>query len=106
MELQGKSKVPSNFMVLPNRESVNGEEFDTSRLLEKVLERNNMLGLANVIEKLQKLDQWVRRRLRVCIWKQWQKISTKQRNLVRLRISKYLDPLGFVTLTQTYQMKH
>lgn len=26
MELQGKSKVPSNFMVLPNRESVNGEE--------------------------------------------------------------------------------
>lgn len=35
--------MPSNSMVLPNRESVKGEEFDTSRLLEKVLERNNML---------------------------------------------------------------
>lgn len=35
--------MPSNSMVLPKRESVKGEEFDTSRLLEKVLERNNML---------------------------------------------------------------
>ena len=43
MELQGKSKVQSNFMVLPNRESVNDETFDTSMLLEEVLERNNML---------------------------------------------------------------
>ena len=43
VELQGKSKVPSNSMVLPNRESVNDEAFDTSRLLEEVLERNNML---------------------------------------------------------------
>ena len=30
-------------MVLPNRESVNDAAFDTSRLLEKVLERDNML---------------------------------------------------------------
>ena len=43
MELQGKSKVPRNSMVLPNRESVNDETFDTSSLLEKVLERDNML---------------------------------------------------------------
>ena len=43
VELQGKPKVPSNSMVLPNRESVNDETFDTSRLLEEVLERNNML---------------------------------------------------------------
>ena len=43
VELQGKSKVQSNSMVLPNRESVNDEIFDTSRLLEEVLERNNML---------------------------------------------------------------
>ena len=59
VELQGKSKVPSNSMVLPNRESVNDEAFDTSRLLEEVLERNNMLlalkrvirGIANISDK-------------------------------------------------------
>ena len=43
VELQGKSKVPSNSMVLPNRERVKEETFDTSSLLEKVLERDNML---------------------------------------------------------------
>ena len=35
VELQGKSKVQSNFMVLPNRESVNDETFDNSMLLEE-----------------------------------------------------------------------
>ena len=43
VELQGKSKVQSNSMVLPNRESVNDGAFDTSMLLEEVLERSNML---------------------------------------------------------------
>ena len=50
VELQGKSKVQSSSMVLPNRESVNGETFDTSRLLEDVLERSNMiLALKRVV---------------------------------------------------------
>ncbi|WP_423220249.1 hypothetical protein [Clostridium beijerinckii] len=35
MELQGKSKVPSNSRVLPNRESVNDSVFHTSRYLKK-----------------------------------------------------------------------
>ncbi|OOM81651.1 hypothetical protein CLPUN_10200 [Clostridium puniceum] len=43
VKLQDKSKVPSNSMVLLNRKSVNDEAFDTSRLLEEVLESNNML---------------------------------------------------------------
>ena len=29
-------------MALPNRESENDEAFDTSRLLERILDRNNM----------------------------------------------------------------
>ena len=50
VELQGKSKALSNSMVLPNRESVNNGVFDTSRLLEEVIERNNMiLALKRVI---------------------------------------------------------
>ena len=53
VELQGKPKVQSNSMVLPNRESVNDESFDTtSTLLEEVLERNNMLlALKRIISK-------------------------------------------------------
>ena len=80
VELQGKSKVPSNSMVLPNRESVNGEAFDTSRLLEEVLERNNMLlALKRVISNKgshgvdgMKIDE-----LREHIKKHWDTIKAK-----------------------------
>lgn len=93
----------------------------------------NYYGIANAVAKLKELDKWIRRRLRACIWKQWKKISTRHRNLVKLGINKYkaweyantrkgywriskspilskslnnkyLESLGFVSLTQTYQM--
>jgi len=35
------------------------------------------------------IDEWTRRRLRMCYWKQWKKIKTKHDNLVRLGINKY-----------------
>lgn len=95
----------------------------------------NYYGIANAAEKLKELDKWIRRRLRACIWKQWKKISTRHRNLIKLGINKYkaweyantrkgywrisnspilrkslnnkyLESLGFVSLTQTYQMIH
>ena len=95
----------------------------------------NYYGIANAVAKLKELDKWIRRRLRACIWKQWKKISTRHRNLVKLGINKYkaweyantrkgywriskspilskslnnkyLELLGFVSLTQTYQMMH
>ena len=43
MEVRDKQKVQGKIVDLLNRESVNDELFDTSRLLEDVLERNNML---------------------------------------------------------------
>ena len=95
----------------------------------------NYYGIANARGRLVELDKWIRRRLRACIWKQWKKTSTKQRNLVKLGIdkykawqyantrkgywriskspilnnslnNKYLESLGFISLIQTYQMKH
>ena len=42
IEVRDKQKVQSKIVDLLNRESVNDELFDTSRLLEDVLERNNM----------------------------------------------------------------
>lgn len=95
----------------------------------------NYYGIANARGRLIELDKWIRRRLRACIWKQWKKTSTKQRNLVKLGIdkykawqyantrkgywriskspilnnslnNKYLESLGFISLIQTYQMKH
>jgi RNA-directed DNA polymerase len=43
--------------------------------------------LANMRTHCLKTDEWLRRRLRMCYWKQWKKIGTKHDNLVRLGIS-------------------
>ena len=34
-------------------------------------------------------DEWLRRRIRMCIWKAWKKVKTRVANLIRCGISKY-----------------
>ena len=34
-------------------------------------------------------DEWLRRRIRMCIWKAWKKTRTKVANLIKCGISKY-----------------
>lgn len=38
--------------------------------------------------KLQELDEWYRRRLRMCIWKCWKKVRTRFKNLIKCGIDK------------------
>ena len=49
----------------------------------------NYFGIADAKRKLRELDQWIRRRLRACIWKQWKKVKTRLRNLIKLGVPKY-----------------
>lgn len=44
----------------------------------------NYFKLADIKNHCQKLDEWIRRRLRMCYWKDWKKIKTKYENLKRL----------------------
>ena len=46
----------------------------------------NYFKIANMKRIAQKLDEWIRRRIRMCYWKQWKKIKTKHDNLVKLGI--------------------
>ena len=34
-------------------------------------------------------DEWLRRRIRMCIWKSWKRVKTKVANLIRCGISKH-----------------
>ena len=34
-------------------------------------------------------DEWLRRRIRMCIWKAWKKVKTKVANLIRCGVNKY-----------------
>lgn len=44
----------------------------------------NYFGLADAKMLTRELDEWMRRRIRACFWKQWKRIRTKRDNLVRL----------------------
>ena len=45
--------------------------------------------LANMKCLLLDTDEWLRRRIRMCIWKAWKKVKTKVANLIRCGINKY-----------------
>lgn len=44
--------------------------------------------LADMKSRLQRIDEWYRRRLRMCIWKCWKKIRTRFTNLCKCGINK------------------
>lgn len=43
----------------------------------------NNFRLANIHAKLKALDEWLRNRLRYCIWHDWKKPDRKRKNLIR-----------------------
>jgi len=45
-------------------------------------------GLAAQLKLFDKLDQWMRRRIRMCYWKRWRHARTRSRNLMRLGVSR------------------
>jgi RNA-directed DNA polymerase len=49
----------------------------------------NYFKLADMKQLLLRVDEWYRRRLRMVIWKQWKRIRTRGRNLMKLGIEKY-----------------
>lgn len=45
-------------------------------------------GKAKCRAKMKRYDEWLRRRLRMCIWKQWKKVSKRMRSLIQLGIER------------------
>ena len=45
-------------------------------------------GLARQFDEFVNLDGWIRRRLRMCYWKQWRHPRTKISNLMRLGVNR------------------
>lgn len=48
----------------------------------------NNYRLASIYTKLKKVDEWLRNRLRCCIWHDWKKPERKRKNLIRLGVNK------------------
>ncbi len=49
----------------------------------------NYFGIADMKKLVGTLDEWLRRRIRMCFWKQWKKLKTKHDNLVKLGLADY-----------------
>ncbi len=43
----------------------------------------NYFGIANAYQGCVDLDHWIRRRVRICYWRQWRKPRTKVQNLLK-----------------------
>jgi RNA-directed DNA polymerase len=50
----------------------------------------NYFKLADMNKMLQRIDTWYRRRLRMVFWKQWKRVRTRHRNLIKLGINRYM----------------
>jgi RNA-directed DNA polymerase len=46
----------------------------------------NYFGISQACRVIPELDQWLRRRVRLCYWKQWKRPRTRRRELIRLGI--------------------
>lgn len=56
------------------------------RLKQAITGWVNYYSIADMKGLSVSLDEWLKRRIRMCYWKQWKKIKTKHDNLVRLGI--------------------
>ena len=73
---------------LTNRNWGTNMEYRLKKLAEVTNGWVNYFALADGANRLQSIDEWLRRRLRACIWKQWKRIRTKFKNLQRLGLDK------------------
>lgn len=106
-----------------------------TKLNQSIVGWVNYYGAADMKKKVSELDEWTRRRLRMCHWKQWKNIKTKHDKLVRLGIdnhkawefantrkgqwrissspilntsltNRYFEKLGLQSLTKRYSLVH
>jgi RNA-directed DNA polymerase len=59
------------------------------KLAEYIRGWMNYFGISEYYRPIPEIDQWLRRRLRLCYWKQWRYARTKVRNLRKLGTSLY-----------------
>jgi len=48
----------------------------------------NYFGISDYYRPVPGIDQWIRRRIRMCFWKQWRKVRTKVKHLLFLGTGK------------------
>jgi len=74
---------------LTNRNSGISMEYRLRKLNDYTTGWINYFAIADAKTRIRDLEGWIRRRIRACIWKQWKKIKTRGRNLIKLGLPKW-----------------
>lgn len=69
---------------ITSRSNGRGMEWRRDKLARLITGWVNYFHIADMQGNARDLDGWIRRRIRMCYWKQWKRIKTKHDNLVRL----------------------
>lgn len=80
-----KDKVRS----LTSRKKAWSMEFRLYKLNQFLVGWCGYFALADTPSTFKHLDEWVRRRLRMCLWKEWKQPKTRKRKLIRLGADKW-----------------
>ena len=83
------SKMKDRIKELTSRSNGWGDARRKETLKQYITGWVNYFKLADMKTLLIQIDEWYRRRLRMVIWKQWKRIRTRLRNLIKLGIAKY-----------------
>jgi len=128
-------KFKAKLKELTSRSNAMEMEYRFLKLKQAITGWINYFAIADMRSILRTLDEWLRRRIRMCFWKQWKKIKTKHDNLVELGIenskaweyantrkgywrisnspilsraltNKYLKEIGLVSISEIYSFVH
>lgn len=86
---QSISKMKERIKMLTSRSNGWGDARRKETLKQYIIGWVNYFKLADMKNLLPQVDEWYRRRIRMIIWKQWKRIRTRLRNLIKLGIVKY-----------------
>ena len=80
------AKLKAKIRMLTSRSNGWGNDYRKTRLKRQITGWVNYFKIAGMKTLLQSIDEWMRRRIRAIIWKQWKKTKTKYQNLRKLGI--------------------
>ena len=83
------NKLKAKLKEITGRSKAMSMELRAIKLRQVIVGWVNYFKLADMKSTLKTLDEWLRRRIRLCYWKQWKRIKTKHDNLKRLGIDEY-----------------
>jgi len=81
-------KFKEKLKFLTGRSRIGNIQTTYMKLKQAIVGWINYYRLADMKTLMQKLDEWLRRRIRMCYWKQWKKTKTKFTNLQKLGATK------------------